>query len=142
MTLEEFRKGIQNEMVPLAVKYIDAIIAFEEYGRSNIHHTMMDLARSYAKGSPYNKDEDVQLHLFMHRQSRVVTDFLEDKIGFEHNVGFNDRTKSEIKALGENMTNELCDLTAKLFPDGNAVLVFEDGQLKPGTVETPLREMS
>ena len=139
MTLEEFREKIRKEIVPLAVKYIGTIIFFEDYEKSNVHHKMIELVCSYAKGFPYDEDDDIQLHMFMHKKSRAVTDFLDETIGFVHNVGYRDRTETEIKALGEDLVDKLCRLTSKLFPDGNAVLVFKEGEIKPGPLKAPAR---
>jgi len=137
MTLEEFRNAIRDELKPIAMKYIDTIIYFEDYEKSNVHWKMMELLCSYAKGTPFNEDEDIQLHLFMHKESRIITDHLDKEIGFSFDTGFRDRSKHDIEVISENLADKLLTLTIKLFPDGNAVLVFKEGEIKPGPLKIP-----
>jgi len=139
MTLKKLRDKIRGEMKVLAVEYIDSIIYFNGYEKSNVHWKMMELACSYVKGTPFNPDEDGELHLLLHKESRKVTDHLDEKIGFSYDTGFRDRNKHDIEVLGENLANAICELALATFPDAKSILVLQESIPKPTLLKTPVR---
>ena len=141
MSSENFRDEIRDKMKPLAVQYIDAIIYFRDYEKSDVHEEMINLACSFVKGTPYEPDEDMGIHMLLRRESLKVTGHLDEAIGFSYDVGFRDKPKHVIEALGESLVDEICKLVFTLFPDPESYQSFKDGEIKPTKLETPHRRM-
>ena len=132
MKSKNFCDEIRDKMKPSVVQYLDAIIYFRNFEKSDIHWKMIDLACSFVKGTPYEPDEDMRLHMFLHYETQKITSHLDETIGFSLDNSFRDNSKHDIETLGESLIDEICKLISTLFPNMDAVMVFKDGQIKPG----------
>ena len=141
MKTKNFRDEVRDKMKPLAVQYLDTIIYFRDYEKSDVHEEMIDLACSFVKGTPYEPDEDMRIHTLLRKESLKVTSHLDEAIGFSGDVGFRGKPKHVIEALGVKLVDELCKVVLALFPDPDSYQSFKDGELKPTKLETPHRRM-
>ena len=139
MKSKNFRDEIRDKMKPLAVQYLDTIIYFRDYEKSDVHEEMIDLACSFAKGTTYEPDEDMRIHTLLRKESLKVTSHLDEAIGFSHTPEFRGKPKHVIEALGVKLVDELCKVVLKLFPDPESYQSFKDGEIKPTKLETPRR---
>ena len=139
MKSKNFRDEIRDKMKPLAVQYLDTIIYFRDYEKSDVHEEMIDLACSFVKGTPYEPDEDMRIHTLLRKESLKVTSRLDEAIGFSCDVEFRGKPKHVIEAFGVKLVDEMCKVVLTLFPDPESYQSFKDGELKPTKLETPHR---
>lgn len=141
MTSKNFRDEIRDKMKPLAVQYIDTIIYFRDYERSDVHWEIIDLACAYVKDAPYEPDEDINLNLILRRESLKITNNLNESIGFSNDIGFRDKPKHVIEALGVKLVDEICKVVLEVFPNLEAYQSFKAKEVKPTKLKTPSRGM-
>ena len=137
--LEEFREGIATEINELAIRYIDAILFFEDYEKGNLHWRFSEFLCAYVKGSPYDEYGDAGLSMFLHKETQQVTDCLDEKIGFQIENKFRERSKQEIEDYADKLTLELCNFVLTLFPHPDTITAFKDKEPKPAVLKTPLK---
>lgn len=137
MENETFRNAIREKMIPIGTEYIDSIIYFHDYEKSNIHWNLIDLLCSYVKGTTHDPDKDIRLNILLRKESRKVTDHLDEKIGFSYDTGFRARPKRDIEILGETLVYELCNIALARFPDEAALKAFQDKEIKPHKLKIP-----
>ena len=141
MKTKDFRDEVRDKMKPIAMRYIDTIIYCRGFEKSDVHWEMMESACSFAKGTPYETDEDMGLHMFLHDKSQEITSHLDETIGFSLGNSFGENSKHDIEALGVKLVNELCKLVLTLFPDHDSYSSFKAKEPKPTKLETPPRGM-
>ena len=141
MKTKNFRDEIRDKMKPLAVQYLDTIIYFRDYEKSDVHEEMIDLACSLVKGTPYEPDEDMWIHTLLRKESLKVTSHLDEKIGFSYELGFRDKPKHVIETFGVKLVDEICKVVLALFPDPESYQSFKAKEPKPTKLERPRRGM-
>ena len=140
--LEQFREERALEIKEIAVRYIEAILSFQDYEKGNLHWKFSEPLCAYVKGRPYDKYEDAGLLLFLHNQTQQITGWLDDKIGFKVENKFRKRPRHEIEEYANKLTLELCKFVLTLFPRPDVVTAFKDKEPKPTKLNAPVRGMS
>jgi len=136
--LEQFRKDIITEIDELALRYIEAILFFEDYEKGNLHWKFTELLCAYVKGKPYDEYEDAGLLLFLHTETQQVTDCLDEKIGFQLEDKFREMPRHKLEEYANKLTFELCNFVLTLFPNLDVVTAFKDKEPKPTILKAPL----